>query len=134
MAKTPTKNLTNGQRASLVRDCERSFDGYDVITVEGLFNWATETGTVYTHFWPRYVHSYVTKYTSTGRLASAAFSGLFNGLLNQSPLLASKLSYTVLYATAKEVHQHYLKMLRDVYPNVFIPGTVEELERHERRK
>jgi hypothetical protein len=131
------KHLTNGEWAALIRDFENTFatddTGDDRVRPEGLFNWTTQTGAVYAWLWPRYVESYVTKGHESGRLASAVFSGLFNGLRNQSSVIARKLSFRTLYDTAELVHKHYLGMLRENYPNTFIPNTVEELERHRER-
>ncbi len=124
------RNMTNGQWAALIRDFEQTFAGDEIVTKEGLFNWTTQTGAVYAWLWPRYVQSYVTKAHESGRLASAMFSGLFNGLRNQSAVIAGKLSFRTLYDTAELVHKHYLGMLRENYPGTFIPNTVEELERH----
>ena len=129
----PRKPLTNGEWAALISDFEQTFAGDETVTQEGLFNWTTQTGSVYAWLWPRYVHSYVTKRHEPGRLASAVFSGLFNGLRNQSATIAGKLDYSVLYDTAKTVHAYYLGMLRETYPDTFIPNTVEELERHRER-
>lgn len=128
----PSKNLTRGQWATLIRDFEASFKDVTAVTQKELFDWTEQTRIVYDWLWPLYVHSYVTKQASTGRLASAVLSGLFNGLRNQSTEIAGKLDFRVLYDTAEAVHRHYLKSLRDGYPGVFIPDTVEQLERHRR--
>lgn len=132
MSTRPSKSLTNGQWAALIRDFKASFKDASTVTNEELFDWTVQTREVYDWLWPRYVHSYVTKHADTGRLASAVFSGLFNGLRNQSAEIAGKLDYRVLYATAETVHAHYLKLLRETHPGVFIPDTVEQLDRHRR--
>lgn len=120
--------MTNGEREDLQRDFAQTFAGEGVITADGLFNWATNTGAFYKWFYPRFeqraliavkekrFHKYFKSYKPmfmewcAWEIIPCAYADFMRGCANAAK---SKMESMAEYNASRELFQYYVRMFKE---------------------
>lgn len=122
------KNMTNGEKTALHLDFAHTFFGEEVITAEGLFNWATNTQAFYNWFFTRFeaqalvavkqkrFHKYEKSYEPmfmewcSWEIIPCAYADFMRGCANVSK---TKMSPMAEYDASRELFKHYVKIFKE---------------------
>ncbi len=120
--------MTNGEKQALYRDFANTFAGEEVITAEGLFNWATNTQAFYNWFFTRFearaliavkekrFHKYYRTYKPdflewcAWEIIPCAYADFMRGCANVSGF---KLNSMAEYDASRELFKHYITIFKE---------------------